>query len=292
MALASFSARSFFLIAACSFSACAAAFLAATYRFARIDHLIDFVIIEMERPAVSFDDFCALSACFSSRSSSAFFSASRALASSAALACSFRNSASSLFTAALCSSLASAKHRLRCSPLNLRNAESSFVDSPRWSAAAIASSDVNPDDANGIIAFRSHGRSCSFMNVARAFILAYIDCGPAPVIPGVAAFSSPSSLALCALASLMDASCSSAQEGTRSFAFRSAARAYGRQIMRACTSVSSEMSIPRINATTRISMKSSSGMVSMRTTRISGGMFESSGETCASIMSMRVSNKM
>ena len=54
----------------------------------------------------------------------------------------------------------------------------------------------------------------------------------------------------------------------------------------------SEMSIPRISATTRMSMKMSSGIVSSFTSRISGGTTASRGERCASIRSMRVSNKM
>ena len=89
------------------------------------------------------------------------------------------------------------------------------------------------------------------------------------------------------------ASWSSAQPGMRSPAARSAAMAYGRQIIRAWTSRAlSEMSMPRISATTRMSMKISSGMVSSFTRRISGGTCASSGERCASIRSMRVSNKM
>jgi hypothetical protein len=51
------------------------------------------------------------------------------------------------------------------------------------------------------------------------------------------------------------------------------------------------MSIPRIRATTRTSMNVSSGIVSIFTARISGGMSASSGLRCASSMSMRVSKR-
>ena len=78
----------------------------------------------------------------------------------------------------------------------------------------------------------------------------------------------------------------------RSPAARSAVMAYGLQIILACASASSETSIPRTSATTRMNMKTLSGMVSILTIRISGGMSASSGDRCASSMSILVSKRM
>ena len=198
------------------------------------------------------------------------------------------------------------RHRSASSGENIKNARASLASSSRSTAAAMCSTESNPVATKGVSALRLCGKSLARIQPASAFIFPYTapdfrsaDAGIpepplAPETAGVFGERFPS-VAACSrsAAASTAASWSSAQPGTRSPAARSAAMAKGRQIRRALTSSAlRETSIPRISATTRMSMKSSSGIVSIFTRRISGGTTASNGLRCASTRSMRVSNKM
>mmetsp|Transcript_46116 Transcript_46116/g.73864 ORF Transcript_46116/g.73864 Transcript_46116/m.73864 type:complete len:241 (+) Transcript_46116:701-1423(+) len=240
----------------------------------------------MTAPAVTF----SLPAVFSSAS----FASRRAFASAATDA----SAAAAFATAASAASVlvASSKHRVRCASENLRNALSSLVCSSASTAVAISCTLIIPTPANGMSALRSCGRLFSCIHFANLFIFAYTLCSarsatPPPVpAPAPGSVTPPSATPIGAR--FNTSSWSSAHCGTSSPASRNAAMAYGLQIILAWTSVSRDTRMPRMSATTRISMKSSSGMVLMLTTRMSSGRSASSGDTCASSKSIRVSKRM
>eukprot|EP00982_Pelagococcus_subviridis_P012012 31136-Pelagococcus_subviridis.AAC.5 len=179
-------------------------------------------------------------------------------------------------------------HVSLCSGVNFRNPFSNAVASSRRLAFAISITPIKPTVASGISAFRSHGRSFDFIHTARAFMRAYVP----PVDVPTSSPPPPRTSPLFLLPPPPFPFFSHAHSGTVSPARCSAWIAYGFHISRAWTSTSQEMSIPRISATTRIIMNTSSGIVRMFTARISAGRSASKGDTCASSMSIRVSNRM